>query len=219
MAICWLAKQSIVSNNIAHIYDAVSSGRGYLTVIAHIAEGNSCAAIKGWFETYPKTDKNGKVFPENQQYAGAHFGVEKNGSIVQFVDTKYICYGAGPANTNAIHVEHCGFHGDELTDAQVEALANLLAWANATHGVSLQLNFNPPPIDFSNTTVDGKDVSIQSRVWKVGTVYPPLNSGLGFHSQYGGHPQCPGPKIIWQLPDAVQIALDIQSGARDWALR
>jgi len=221
MALCWLARQDIVSSNISHIYDSVSSGRRYQTVIAHIAQGLSCAGIKGWFETYPKKDGSGNAFPENSQYAGAHFGVEKDGRIVQFADTQYICYGAGPANPHAIHVEHCGFAGEELTDAQVEALGNLLAWANQVHHITVQTNFNEPPTEVSSAPVDGGSGSavIEGQVWQVGAAYPPLDNGLGFHAQYGGHPQCPGPRIIWQLPDAVQIARNIQSGARSWTLR
>jgi hypothetical protein len=191
MAICRLATQSIVSSNIAHIYDAVSSGRLYQTVIAHIAEGISCAGIKGWFETYPKKGRDGKVFPEKNQYAGAHFGVEKDGRIVQFVDTRYICYGAGRANPHAIHVEHCGFAGQELTCQQVLALGSLLNWANEAHGISVQLNFNPPPLDYTG------GISEEEKVLFAAAVSLPLDSGLGFHAQYGGHPQCPGPRIIW----------------------
>lgn len=206
MATCWLASQNIVSQNISHIYDSVSSDRQYLTVIAHISEGPSNASTKGWFETYPKKDKRGIALPENQQYAGAHFGIEKNGQIDQFVDTQYICYGAGPANRHAIHVENVGTHGQKLTDDQVEMLGNIVAWAYTTHGIAVQLNFVGIASDSKGP------LSISS------PFYAPLNSGLGFHAQYGGHPQCPGSAVVGQLLDVLIVARDIGSGTRSWRL-
>jgi len=40
----------------------------------------------------------------------------------------------------------------------------------------------------------------------------PLGSGLGYHAQYGGHPQCPGRAIIDQLPEVLARAREIQGG-------
>jgi hypothetical protein len=207
MATCWLARQNIVRTNLGHIYDSTSSGRQYRTVIAHISQGPSNASTKAWFETYPKKDSKGIDLPEKYQYAGAHFGIEKNGQVDQFVDTQYICHGAGPANPHAIHVENVGMVGQRLTDDQVEMLGNILAWANQTHGIALQLNFLAPISDSQVNTVP-----ISS------PFYGPLNSGLGFHAQYGGHPQCPGSLIVSQLPAVLQVATDVVSGARSWRL-
>jgi hypothetical protein len=207
MAICFLARQNIVTTNLKYIYDSVSNGRRYATVIAHISEGPNNASTKGWFETYPKII-NGRVLPENEQYAGAHFGIDKNGQVEQFVDTKYQCWGAGSSNIHAIHVENAGTVGEQMTDAQLEMLGNILAWANQVHTtIALQLNFlaaiSDPQV---NTVAIAKPF------------YAPLNSGLGFHAQYGGHALCPGPRIVGQLPDVLQVAKDITSGARSWRL-
>jgi hypothetical protein len=207
MAMCWLARSNPLTQNTSYAYDSTSSNRQYLTVIAHISEGFSNAATKAWFETYPKLDKDGNPLPENSQYAGAHFGIEKSGLVDQFVDTQYICYGAGSANGHAIHVENVGHYTDSLTDDQVEMLGNILAWANQTHGVALQLNY------LAAVSRDSPNVPrIDS------PFYGPLNSGVGFHAQYGGHPYCPGSNIVSQLPSALQIAGDIVSGARAWRL-
>jgi hypothetical protein len=207
MAICFLARQNIVTQNLKYIYDSVSNGRLYSTVIAHISEGPSNASTKGWFETYPKII-NGRTLPEKDQYAGAHFGIEKNGQIEQFADTKLICWGAGASNPHAIHVENVGMPGDSLTDDQVEMMGNILAWANQVHSsIALQLNFLA---SISDPQVN--KVPINS------PFYGPLNSGLGFHAQYGGHPQCPGSRIVGQLPAVLQVAKDIASGARSWRM-
>jgi hypothetical protein len=207
MAISFVARQNLVTQNLSNIYDSVSSGRQYLTVIAHISEGPSNAATKSWFETYPKTDPNGKVMADSQQYAGAHFGIEKNGLVDQFVDTQYICWGAGAANVHAIHVENVGVVGESLTDDQIEMLGNLLAWANQVHGIAVQLNF---PFQVSADSQNTPPIS--------SSFYAPLNTGLGFHAQYGGHPQCPGAAIVGQLPAVVQIAQDVGSGTRAWRM-
>ena len=207
MATCWLAKQNLVTRNIKYIYDSSSGGRRYQTVIAHISEGPRTASTKGWFETYPKKDKNGVVLPENKQYAGAHFGIEKDGRIEQFVDTQYICWGAGRANVHAIHVENVGYPNERLSVSQVVMLGNILAWANRTHGVALELNY---PLAFSS---DSPNVAPISSDW-----YKPLDSGLGFHAQYGGHPQCPGLGIVSQLPEVLKVAKDIVSGAQAYTL-
>ena len=144
MAICWLAKQSSVTRNQRHTYSTNTASRSFKTYIVHIAQGGSCAGMKNWFETEEKRNWKGEVMPENQQFAGAHFGIEKNGEIVQFVDTQFAVYGAGPANDHAVNVENVGMPGDELTDAQVEANGNLLAWCNQVHGIPLRLNFLAP---------------------------------------------------------------------------
>ena len=207
MAICWLARQNLVTQNIKHIYDATSAGRQYRTLIAHISQGPSNASTRNWFETYPKVI-NGTELPENQQFAGAHFGIEKDGRVEQFVDTQYICWGAGSANIHAIHVEHVGRSGDALSDDQVEMLGNLLAWCNQIHNMEIALNFMGP----TYTSPD------QLRSGVKPSSYPAINSGLGFHAQYGGHPSCPGPTIIGQLPTVVGIAQDIAAGTRAWRL-
>jgi N-acetylmuramoyl-L-alanine amidase len=206
MATCWLAKQNLVTKNIKYIYDSSSGGRRYQTMIAHISQGPSNASTKGWFETYPKI-VNGVVLPEKQQYAGAHFGIEKDGHIEQFVDTQYICWGAGSANLHAIHVENVGYPTDRLTDAQIVMLGNILAWANQTHGIALELNY---PLAFSS---DSPNVAPISSDW-----YKPLNTGLGFHAQYGGHPGCPGQGVVSQLPQVLKVAKDIASGAQPYRL-
>jgi hypothetical protein len=206
MATCWLATQNLVTTNISHIYDSVSNGRQYATVIAHISLGPSNASTKNWFETYPKVI-NGRTLAEKDQFAGAHFGINKDGKIDQFVDTQYICHGAGAANPHAIHVENAGMAGERLTDDQVEMLGNILAWANQVHSVALQLNYL--------LAISESDVN---KVPIASPFYAPVNSGLGFHAQYGGHPQCPGSLIVGQLPAALQVARDIASGARSWRL-
>jgi hypothetical protein len=86
-------------------------------------------------------------------------------------------------------------------------LANILAWANKTHAIALDLNY---PLAFSS---DSANVASISSDW-----YNPTNSGLGFHAQYGGHPACPGQGVVSRLPEVVKVATDIISGAQPYRL-
>jgi hypothetical protein len=210
MAICWLAEYSAIGSNNRHVYSEASAGRTFQTMIVHIAQGGSCAGMKNWFENSEKKDATGNVMPEKNQYAGAHFGIEKNGRITQFVDTKYIVYGAGSANDHAINVENVGQPGDDLTPDQVISNANLLAWCNKTHNIRIALNFYGP-IYFTDAQIKRGVIPKEQ--------YAPLNDGLGFHAQYGGHPYCPGPSIVAQLPRIVDVANEIISDIRGWEVK
>lgn len=101
----------------------------------------------------------------------AHFGVGKNGTILQWVDTADTAWHAADANPVAIGVEHEGNAGDSLTSAQIAADAKLYAWAHEHHPIPLALTTDP---------VHG--------------------SGLAWHglggASWGGHLDCPGPPIV-----------------------
>src|ERR1700689_2451714 len=57
----------------------------------------------------------------------AHFGISDgsdgtpDGQIWQFVDTDSMAWGGDASNTYAIHVEHAGWSGNPLTDAQLDS--------------------------------------------------------------------------------------------------
>jgi hypothetical protein len=76
----------------------------------------------------------------------AHFWIPKSGTPVQHVDTGTVAWHGGTAamNTNGIGVETegCGTppHAEPLTDHQINLFAELMAWADATHGIPLVLS-------------------------------------------------------------------------------
>jgi N-acetylmuramoyl-L-alanine amidase len=76
----------------------------------------------------------------------AHFWLPRAGQPVQHVDTNVSSWHGGTAahNTNAIGVETegCGSapHADPLTEHQLTTFGQLMAWANATHGIPLVLS-------------------------------------------------------------------------------
>lgn len=137
-------------------------------LVVHIMEG-TLAGTDSWFRN-------------SAAQASAHFGVGKDGTIYQWVDTKDRAWHAVNANDHSIGVEHEGNSGDTLTAAQLDATAGIYAWAHKEYGaLSMWLNTNP-------TTGSGLS-------WH----------GLGGNA-WGGHFNCPGTPIVGQLPHILSRA-------------
>jgi LysM repeat protein len=118
--------------------------------------------------------------------ASSHFGTGKTGALYQWVDTKDRAWAQANGNRDWISVENEGKGGEKLTEAQLDRNAQVLAWAHQKHGVPLQLATGPS------------------------------SRGLGYHamggSAWGGHTQCPGTKIVAQLPEILKRAKAIVNG-------
>lgn len=144
-------------------------------VVVHIMAG-----------TLPGTDS---WFRNPQARASSHFGTGKAGALYQWVDTKDRAWAQAAGNTSWISVENEGKGGDILTDEQLDANAEVLAWAHQVYSVPLQVA--------SGTS----------------------GRGLGYHamggSAWGGHTSCPGPKIVAQLPEIVRRAKNIINHEED----
>jgi GH25 family lysozyme M1 (1,4-beta-N-acetylmuramidase) len=127
-------------------------------LVLHIMQG-TLAGTDSWFRN-------------TAAQASAHFGVGKDGTVYQWVDTANKAWHAANANGISIGVEHEGNTGDSLTAAQVAADIKLYAWVHQHHAVPLALA----------TSATG--------------------SGLAYHAlggaSWGGHPDCPGAPIIAQ---------------------
>jgi hypothetical protein len=128
-------------------------------VVLHIAEGSYEGTIS--WQLNPAAS------------VSSHFIVAKDGRIAQMVDTLDRAWTQVDGNGRWLSIEHEGFHGEPLTDAQIEADAHLYAEAALVYGVPLQ------------TTDD-----------------PAGGYGLGYHAMggaaWGGHYDCPGDPIIAQ---------------------
>jgi hypothetical protein len=151
--------------------------------VIHIADGGFEGTIS--WQLNPVSD------------VSSHFVVGLDGTIAQIVDTADTAWTQQAGNGHWISVENAGRTPSALTDAQVLANAELLAWAHKVHGVPLQLATSP----------DGK--------------------GLGHHSMgtngrdnptdrwtgpTWGHEKCPGPAIYDQKPVILQMAISIAGG-------
>ena len=147
-----------------------SGGNTPKFMIIHIMQG-TLAGSDSWFRN-----------PAAQ--VSAHFGVGKDGTVIQWVDTSDTAWHAMAANGCSIGVEHEGDSGDVLTAAQVKADAKLLAWVAEHHAVPVSLARSPQ------------------------------GSGLAYHAMgaasWGGHLQCPGQPVVAQLPQIIALAIAIR---------
>lgn len=121
------------------------------------------------------------VFRNPNAQASAHFGISRGGAVWQWVDTSDTAWHAFDANTYSIGVEHAGFPNEPLTDAQVRASGQLMAWAHHVY---------PDLTLWVNKRIDG--------------------SGIAYHEQYpewnlDAH-ACPGQIIEGQIGDILAVA-------------
>jgi N-acetylmuramoyl-L-alanine amidase len=127
----------------------------YDGVVLHVMEGT--------------IDGSDSWFRNPQAQASAHFGTGKDGRVYQWVDTADKAWAQAEGNPRNISIENEGNAGDALTAAQVERVAEILAWAHQVHGVPLRINDDP------------------------------ASQGLGWHGMggaaWGGHVGCPGDRI------------------------
>lgn len=141
-------------------------------VVVHIMAG-TLAGTDSWFRN-----------PHAQ--ASSHFGTGKTGALYQWVDTADRAWAQAGGNPSWLSVENEGKGGDTLTDAQMNCVAEVLAWAHRVYDVPLQVASSPS------------------------------GRGLGYHamggSAWGGHTSCPGPKIVAQLSEIVARAKRLVAG-------
>lgn len=142
-------------------------------VIIHTIEG-SLSGADSWFRN-----------PSSR--VSAHFGVGKDGSIIQWVDTNSRAWANASANSIAISIENEGKGSEAFTKEQIEANAAIYAWAHKVHGV---------PLAYAKSAT---------------------GSGLGYHKQFLswslGGTACPGTKRVDQIPQIMKRAAEISGGA------
>jgi len=135
-------------------------------IVLHIMEG-TLPGTTSWFNN-------------SASQASSHFGVGKDGTILQYVDTKDRAWAEASGNSEWISIENEGNSGDSLTDAQLKAVASIVKWAHTEHGIPFQ----------STDSTSG--------------------SGLGWHGMggtaWGNHPDCPGTPIKNQRSKILSLA-------------
>lgn len=142
-------------------------------VVLHIMQG-SLDGSDSWFRN-----------PISQ--SSAHFGVGKNGTIYQWVNTQDRAWAQMAGNKAWLSIEHEGYSGTALTAAQVAATAKIVAWAQSVYKFPLQ----------STDSASG--------------------SGVGWHGMggaaWGGHFDCPGAEIKAQRAAILAAAKAINEPA------
>lgn len=111
----------------------------------------------------------------------AHFGVGRNGEVVQYVDTEETAWAEAQLNGVSISVEHEGFSGQSLTPQQLSADKALFKWIAETHGIHLAMTYD------QNSPTGG--------------VIPHGKINEGPLS----HPDCPGDPVIANIEALLRI--------------
>lgn len=138
--------------------------------------------------------------------ACSHFYVAKDGTVEQYIDTKYRSASDMNGNDSTISVETAGglgnskqLNSEKWTPEQVEALAKLWKWAQETHGIknqvakNTQTNDNSSGLSWHRLGVKG---NFQGRGGVLATSY--LTGGILYSKAKGK--ECPGDAKILQIP-------------------
>lgn len=153
-------------------------------VVVHIAEGTYQGTIS--WQQNPSAE------------VSSFFINGKNGERAQMVDTADRAWTQASGNTHWRGIEHEGYGGDSLTSAQVESLAQEIAWL---------------------WSVDGQAWPLRVLAGDPRQVTSPGNGGVTWHgaggSEWGGHYDCPGDPIVNQLGLVVARAQQITGGGGD----
>lgn len=124
-----------------------------------------------------------QVFSEASWQASSHFGIGRDGSLDQFVDTANRAWAEAAGNAFYISIEHEGLTGQDLTPAQLDTHIRLTAWLRS-------LYVNPYPLVLAEA---------------------PGQPGLGWHGMggvaWGGHYLCPGDPIKARRADVITALL------------
>jgi N-acetylmuramoyl-L-alanine amidase len=155
----------------------------------------------------------------------AHFGIDKDGNLAQFVSQTRIAFAQGdPGDRNWISVEV--FTGklnvatcqtDTLEDAQIETLRVLMNWLNEIYSVPIEIGtayigqdkLGIGPSNVNDYVIVGKAIAAQrpnTRKAVTDLVSASQTRGISCHYWLGpkGHVKaCPGLSILTQLPRIV----------------
>jgi len=91
--------------------------------LLHVDAGGA-ASLQGWFNNPASS-------------ASSHFYVKYDGTVEQYLDTKYIAWTQRTGNAYGIGIETQGLGSGTWTTAQAASIAALLRWVSKTHGVPL----------------------------------------------------------------------------------
>lgn len=114
------AKQKHLSNNFTKTETKKNA------IILHSTASNADSQF-GWFNN-PKAGSS------------SHFHIAEDGTIEQYVDTKYVSWANSAANNRSITIETAGVQAKDepWTDEQIRAIVKLLVWATKEHGISVR---------------------------------------------------------------------------------
>jgi hypothetical protein len=142
-------------------------------IVVHVAQSPDLSGVDAWFHN-PAAE------------VSAHFGIDKDGSIDQWVPLDRQAWAEMNYNDCAWSIEHVGYSGQKLTAKQLEASVELIKWLADL-------------IDDERGLAKGtasKRTNVQSGVGVIG------HGELGVAG--GNHPNCPGTPILDQFNVALR---------------
>jgi hypothetical protein len=132
----------------------------------------------------------------------SHFYVRRDGKVEQYVDTRFRAPANLEGNPSLISIETQGGVRDvdtePWTDAQLETMARIWAWAHKEHGIPLQAMPDSRP---TSTGIGYHRQGVEP--WRV-------DDGELWSSAYGK--VCPGAKKISQIPSTIRRAQVVAAG-------
>lgn len=181
--------------------DTANVGRGkngdVSRVVVHVTAGGikNTNQAGSAYATWSSAEVRAKM---GVKYLSAHFVVELDGRVIQFVDTNDAAYGTGWLTTGSVHIEFAGDHPHPLTGDQLHYGARLIAWIAREH----------PSVTLAPTGTSAEDPGDPVQpgitchkfiqvVWRA----KPENKSKPFTPK-----SCPGTGIIGQLGDLARQA-------------
>lgn len=150
----------------------------------------------------------------NSNAACSHFYVAKDGTVEQYIDTKYRSASDMNGNDSTISVETAGglgnsakLNAEKWTPEQVEALAKLWEWAQETHGIKNQVAKNTQTNDNSSGLSWHRLGVIGNFRGRGGVLETSYHTGGILYSKAKGK-ECPGDAKILQIPGIWEKAND-----------
>ena len=147
----------------------------------------------------------------------SHFHVSKAGKVEQYLDTDWASSADLEGNQRVISIETQGVDGEPWTEAQLVALAKLLAWIGQAHNIPLRLAEN------SRTTTTGiawHRLGVDGNFPSVGLLAGRTQRGGGEKWSLSRGKVCPGDERIKQIPGLIERATLIGqttiANVREW---
>lgn len=142
----------------------------------------------------------------------SHFYVRKDGTVEQYVDTDYRAEADLEGNATTISVETQGgvrnANAEPWTPEQVEALAQLFAWAVREHGIELRIADDSRP-GASSRGLSWHRLGIDGNFPSSGILAGRRQRGGGMRYSSASGKICPGDAKIRQVPEIFARASEI----------
>lgn len=174
-----LAGLAIEQHNSPNIGGSMTGHKG---VVMHIAQGTFRGTISWQMNPDQKYSDGTRVTTSSTFIVG-----KNRGEWAQMVDSSRIAWTQRSGSYDWLSIELAGFAGEQPTAWQIEASAQLLAWAHRTHGIALAVADHEGERGLGHHSMDREWLGVE---W--------------------GHEACPGSTVINAKAAIVARAREIE---------